>query len=239
MECHSSYIGEVPNPNMSLTNRSVQFDKSTLVLGIDCERCHGPSANHVNFHTAYPEVKVPKYINSFKTLTRAQKLDACAVCHSGNKDLYMRSSFAFKMGDTLAKFREVSFSHPNVNPATIDVHGNQNELLASSKCFVMSSMDCNSCHNVHKKETGDLAIYSAQCMKCHSPANHIVCKLTAKLGDAIQTKCIDCHMPAKPSTTIKLEANGTKQKAPYLVRTHRIAIYPEETKKIMAFIGRK
>jgi hypothetical protein len=239
LECHSSYVAELLNPNASLTDRSVSFDKSSLIMGIDCERCHGPAANHVNFHTAYPEIKQPKYITTYNTLTRQQKLDGCAVCHSGNKDTYMRTAFAFKQGDTLAKFREPTFAHPVKNPATLDVHGNQNELLAASKCFVMSNMDCSSCHDVHQKETGNLAVYSQKCMNCHTTTNHNLCKLTPKLGDALKGKCVDCHMPAKPSNVIQLAANGNIKKVPYLVRTHNIAIYPEETKKILAFINRR
>jgi nitrate/TMAO reductase-like tetraheme cytochrome c subunit len=237
MECHSSYINELPNPNLSLTNRTVEFDKSSLIYGIDCERCHGPAANHVNFHTQFPGVKQAKYITTYNALTRQQKLDACAVCHSGNKDVFIRSAFVFKQGDTLAKFKEHNFAPQNTNPATLDVHGNQNGLLASSKCFVMSNMNCNTCHNVHTKESGNLVLYSQRCMSCHTTANHNVCKLLPKLGDVIKKNCIDCHMPAKSSNMIQVEANGSELKVPYLVRTHRIAIYPQETKKIMAFIN--
>jgi hypothetical protein len=237
MECHSSYIQELDNKEKSLTNRKIEFDKASLILGIDCERCHGPAANHVNFHTEFPEVKKAKYINTYSNLTRQQKLDACAVCHSGNKDVYLRSAFIFKQGDTLAKFKEHNFAAQNINPDKLDVHGNQNDLLASSKCFIKSDMDCNSCHNVHKKEAGDLTLFSQRCITCHTAARHNECKLLPKFGNAIKNKCIDCHMPARPSNLIQVEAAGNKLQVPYEVRTHRIAIYPQETKKVMAYIN--
>jgi hypothetical protein len=236
MECHSSYIQELDNKEKSLTNRKVEFNKASLILGIDCERCHGPAANHVNFHTEYPEIKKAKYITTYNTLTRQQKLDACAVCHSGNKDVYLRSAFIFKQGDTLAKFKEHNFAAQNINPDKLDVHGNQNDLLASSKCFISSNMDCNSCHNVHKKEAGNLTLFSQRCMTCHTAVRHNECKMLPKLGKAIKSNCIDCHMPAKPSNLIQVEAAGNKLQVPYEVRTHRIAIYPQETKKVMALI---
>jgi uncharacterized membrane protein len=97
-------------------------------------------------------------------------------------------------------------------------------------------MDCNSCHNVHKKEAGNLTLFSQRCMTCHTAARHNECKLLPKLGNAIKGNCIDCHMPAKPSNLIQVEAAGNKLQVPYEVRTHRIAIYPQETKKVMAFI---
>ncbi len=238
-ECHSSYIKEIPQPGVDLQNRKVEFDPQSLIMRIDCERCHGPGTNHVNFHTAFPEEKKARYIVKFSDLTRAQKLDACAVCHGSGKDVFMRSSFVFKMGDTLSKFKEPHFLTENPNPATLDVHGNQNGLLGFSKCFLMSNMDCTTCHDVHKNQSTNLALYSQKCMNCHNEANHNFCKMAPKLGAAMKNNCIDCHMPLKPSSIISVAASHGEKQVPYLVRTHRIAIYPEETQKILAFIGDK
>ncbi|MDP9081241.1 MAG: hypothetical protein M3O71_27830 [Bacteroidota bacterium] len=236
-ECHSSYIASLPITN--LQEQEPGFDKNSLVYGVDCERCHGPAANHVNFHTENPGEKTAKYIAKFASLTRAQKLDACSVCHGGGKDIYLESPFKFRMGDTLAKFKEPSFAKEDPNPATIDVHGNQRGLLATSKCFLMSNMDCSNCHNIHVNETAKLVAYSQRCMKCHNEANHNFCTMAPKLGLTIKNNCIDCHMPEKPSNLISIAAAGGKKEVPYLVRTHRIAIYPEESKKILAFINDK
>lgn len=237
LECHSSYAEEVPQKTMNLGNRKVEFDKAAMIYGIDCERCHGPAANHVNYHTEYPEEKKAKYITTFGSLTRAQKMDACAVCHSGNKEVFQRTAFAFAMGDTLAKFKEPDFLHEPVNPATLDVHGNQTALLSASKCFLMSNMDCSSCHNPHANNSQNIAMYTQKCLNCHSEAKHNYCTMAPKLGSAITNNCINCHMPQKPSNVISVEATQGKISVPYLVRTHRIAIYPEETKKILAFIS--
>ncbi len=238
-ECHSSYIKEVPQQNIDMQNRKVELDSTTLIYGIDCERCHGPAANHVNFHTDNPDVKEAKYIVKFSSLTRAQKLDACAVCHSSNKQKFMKTAFVFKMGDTLAKFREPDFLRENPDPATLDVHGNQSGLLAASKCYLMSSMECTTCHNPHVNESADMRIYSQRCMKCHNEANHNFCTMAPKIGAAISNNCIDCHMPLKPSNVISVAAGGGATQVPYLVRTHRIAIYPEDTKKMLAFINQQ
>jgi hypothetical protein len=236
LECHSSYIKEIPQPEINMAHKTVELDSASLIYGIDCERCHGPGANHVNFHTQFPGEKKAKYITTYSSLTRSQKLDACAVCHSGNKGAFQISAFVFKQGDTLAKFREPDFSPQNPNPATMDVHGNQNGLLASSKCFLMSNMDCSTCHNPHEKESLNLAVYSQKCMQCHNQANHNFCKMLPQSGVIIKNNCIDCHMPAKPSNVIRVESAGGKMAIPYMVRTHRIAVYPEESKKIVSFI---
>jgi Cytochrome c554 and c-prime len=238
-ECHSSYIKEIPQAQVNLQSRKVEFDPQSLILGIDCERCHGPGTNHVNFHTEFPEEKKAKYIVKFSSLTRSQKLDACAVCHGSAKDNFQISSFVFKMGDTLNKFKESTFLKQDPNPATLDVHGNQNGLLAFSKCFLMSNMDCTTCHDVHQNQSANLALYSQKCMSCHNEANHNFCKMAPKLGAAIKNNCIDCHMPLKPSGIISVASTHGQKQDPYLVRTHRIAVYPEETQKIQAFISAK
>ena len=236
-ECHSSYIKELPQADVNMQQRKVELDSTSLIYGIDCERCHGAATNHVNYHLAYPQEKKAKYITTYTSLSRGQKLDACAVCHGSGKDEFQVTAFKFKMGDNLAKFKEPNFAPQNPNPVTLDVHGNQNGLLAVSKCFLMSNIECGTCHNPHRAETQNLTAYSEKCMQCHSEANHNFCKLAPKLGGLIKNNCIDCHMPSKPSNVISVAAAGGKKEVPYSVRTHYIAIYPAESQKIMAAIG--
>jgi hypothetical protein len=231
-ECHTSYIKDLPPQTESLVSTE-QFDKNSLILGIDCERCHGPAANHVNYQTDNPGDKQAKYITTYNSLSRAQKIDMCAVCHSGNKGTMLRSTFAFKPGDTLAKFKEVDLYQAVADSAKLDVHGNQSQLLGSSKCFINSKMDCATCHNVHVNDRPDIALYSQKCMDCHKTADHNFCKMAPLIGGIIKNNCIDCHMPAKPSTVISVGVSGKGSAIPYLVRTHRIAVYADATQTVL------
>jgi hypothetical protein len=227
-ECHSSYIIE-KNVEQQGLNHEVQLDKSSLIYGIDCERCHGPAANHVNYHTEFPEVKKPMYIKTFTSLTRTQRIDVCATCHSGNVEKTLRSIFTFKPGDNLAQFKEVAFVHRKVDSTRLDVHGNQTQMLESSKCFISSKMECITCHDVHKPANiGGMAAYSAKCLSCHDAASHNECKLTGSLGIAIKNNCIDCHMPNRPSSVIAVQTSGKGEAVPYLVRSHHIAVYKDQ-----------
>jgi len=231
-ECHSSYIKELPFTTQSL-HPEVTFDKSSLVMGIDCERCHGPGANHVNFHTDYPEQKKARYIATYASLTRAQRIDMCAVCHSGNKGRMLQSTFDFVPGDTLAKFKEPDFLNTFVDSAKLDV---QTQMLEASKCFIQSKMDCATCHNVHTNQRNDLAMFTQRCLNCHNQAGHNFCKMAPALGAAIKSKCLDCHMPAKPSSGIVVQTAGKGDANPYMVRSHHIAVYPEESRKILSYL---
>lgn len=234
-ECHASYIKDLPMQNQSL-RQTESFDKSSVILGIDCERCHGPLANHVNYQTDYPNEKNPKYVATYRSLSREQRVDMCAVCHSGNKSRILRSVFAFKPGDTLAHFKEMPLFPEAIDSTKLDVHGNQAQLLASSKCFIYSKMDCASCHNVHKNDRGNLALYSQKCMTCHNTVNHNFCPMESTLGAAIKNNCIDCHMPAQSSNVITVETAGKGREVPYLVRTHHIAVYADASQKVINYL---
>ena len=218
-ECHGS--------NIKVTGQQVvgdrlidDFDKSSLTYGITCERCHGAASEHVSFHEAHPGEKKAKFITVYSSFSQQQKISMCAVCHSGiNKNL--QSTFNFKPGDTLAnKFFAPSAT---VDIKTVDVHGNQTQLLEASKCYLKSnSLTCTSCHNTHVTERNNLALFSQRCMDCHKDVSH-----SFSSSVDIKSNCIDCHMPATPSRLITLLSNGQDSAAPNLVRTHFISVYPK------------
>jgi hypothetical protein len=235
LECHTSYINYVPGGAQKL-NGIEQFDKSSLVYSIDCERCHGPGKQHVDFQTKNPAIKTPRFITTYSSLNREQKLDMCAVCHSGRPGVMIRSSFEFVPGDTFAKFKMPEFSRM-IDTTHIDVHGNQLQLLQSSKCFINSKMDCGTCHDVHQNTRGNDALYAAKCLDCHNTPNHVYCKMTNQLSTtALKANCISCHMPALTTKAITVQVSDKQPSLQFFVHTHRIAIYPQEVKKILAYI---
>ncbi|RYE18512.1 MAG: hypothetical protein EOP42_30565 [Sphingobacteriaceae bacterium] len=236
LECHSSFINQNPQRTENLYEAE-SFDKTSLILSIDCERCHGPLANHVEFHTANPEQKTAKFVVQYQSLSRAQKLDACAVCHSGNKSTMLKSTFGFKPGNLLDNFKLPDLDEGKASAANLDVHGNQMQLLASSKCFVMSKMDCSSCHNTHVNERGNELLFAQRCMNCHKTTDHDFCKKAGSISaSALQLNCIKCHMPETNSTAITVQTSAKAAALPFAVTTHHIAVYPQESAKIMVYL---
>lgn len=224
MECHSTYakVGRTVGGNET-------FDRNQIMLGVDCERCHGPAAPHVNFHRKYPGTKEAKDIVNPMKISRQQRLDNCALCHSGIRDNIM-PSFSYMVGETLDDY---SFPTAADSAATLDVHGNQYGLLTSSKCFRSSEMDCSSCHNVHQKETNQVALFSARCMNCHKAGSDRFCKQREFPGLELSDNCIDCHMPKLPSRQVFVQASGYVKPTPFFVRTHLVGVYE---KQIRAFL---
>ncbi len=220
LECHSSFVRRKLVPDGPFKVRE-ELEANSLVYGIDCERCHGPAGKHVEFHLEHPEEKTAKFIAIYKQLTRQQKIDACAVCHSGGDELMQKSTFSFKPGDTLKSYHSIEF---NARGNKIkDVHGNQSRLLTKSLCFIQSkTMECGSCHRTHENLKGNLTAYSKRCISCHATIKHSPATLANAM---VKTNCIDCHMPKQASNLITFQLAGQAKTSQYMLRTHKIGIY--------------
>lgn len=218
--CHSSGVAAKEERNgVQVTEK---FEKREMIAGIDCQRCHGPAAEHVSFHTAHPEEKMARHIVRTDTLPNLRKLDMCALCHSGLRP-FQKPAFQFKPGDALSDYLLPTVPFPR-KPSEMDVHGNQYQLLVASKCFTGSKeMNCSSCHNPHTTERNDMQVFVKRCMSCHQNVTH----KTPLSAETLQQNCIDCHMPALPSSSIALLTNGQASPTPDSIRTHLIAVYPD------------
>ena len=231
LECHSTFVQKISAVN----KEPEEFNVQQMIYGVDCEKCHGPAAKHVEFQTQNPNEKTAKYIINPAKFTRQQSLDMCSLCHAGRLKK-TQPSFQFIAGDTLANYFAIDNTPPN--PTDIDVHGNQFGLLRASKCFRMSNtMTCVTCHNTHENERGKVSLFSQRCMECHNTAHGTFCKLGDSLGTVIISNCIDCHMPAEASRSITELIAGTNKPTAALIRSHYISIYPDETKKFKARLG--
>lgn len=69
-------------------------------------------------------------------------------------------------------------------------------------------------------------------MSCHNAASGNFCPKHKSLGESIKTNCINCHMPEKPSDAISYQLQQSNIKAPYLLRTHKIAVYTDSLQKL-------
>lgn len=227
LECHTTYADVISTP---LLNRQEQFDQRKIIYGIDCEKCHGPGAKHVEWQTDNPKEITAKYIMNPGKFSEKLSLDLCRLCHGGKMG-NIKPAFSFKPGDKLKDFFIIDELAHNNNS---DVHGNQYSLLAKSKCFRMSAtMTCVTCHNAHDNERGNLALFSQRCMACHNKEHDTFCKTDTATISSIASNCIDCHMPAMASQKIVSQLSDGRGFTAELLRTHVIAVYPDATKEYL------
>ncbi|MEQ1552568.1 MAG: hypothetical protein ABL929_00230 [Ferruginibacter sp.] len=228
-ECHSSFVKQKQNVEVKKgeffgsPDVTEVIEKSSLMHGINCQRCHGPAINHVNFHNAYPQIKVANYITKIDTLNNQQRLDMCGLCHSGNDKEKLHSRFNFVPGNLLTSFFMDMPWKNNTN--NFDVHGNQQRLLEQSKCFLKSDkMNCTTCHGAHTGGTS-VILQSQKCMGCHSDTKNNFCTEKTLSTKILKENCIDCHMPKLASTAIDFQESGNAIKSTYFLRTHKIGLY--------------
>jgi Cytochrome c554 and c-prime len=230
LECHASFAQGISGTALE----PIEFDHNKIIYGVDCQKCHGPAAKHVEYQTQHPQEKMAKYIINPAKLSRVQQLDVCALCHGGNIQK-TKPSFEFTAGKNLSDYFTIDTLNDIVqNSANVDVHGNQYALLRASKCFRVSTvMTCNTCHNTHENERGKVELFSQRCMSCHNPAADNFKTATHTAITAIEKNCIDCHMPSQPSKSIAVFLQGQETPKASLLRSHFIGAYPEETKKFI------
>ena len=230
LECHISYAEGIAGTELEPT----EFDHNKIIYGVDCQKCHGPAANHVAYQTQHPSDTTAKFIVNPSKLSRSQQVDICALCHGGNIQK-KKPSFRFTAGKDLADYFSVdTLSNYVLNSSDVDVHGNQVGLLKASKCFRMTSaMTCSTCHNIHENERGKVEIFSQRCMSCHNLSGEKFKTSTHLQVAAIEKNCIDCHMPAQPSKSIAVFLQGEEIPKASLLRSHFIGIYQDEVKKFI------
>jgi hypothetical protein len=224
LECHAAYFeSQFPDPDSNF------YNTRNFVLGISCERCHGPGRGHIQSHekrTQSPKGAVAAQempIANPEKLSRQLQADVCAQCHAGPGERQLRPAFSYVPGKPLENYIDLGSDDVTKD---IDVHGKQVKLLMKSKCFQASKdMTCSTCHDVHRVQR-DLVAFSQRCLTCHSTedmARHP--SLTANKTN----NCIDCHMPTLETRVVELDVNG-KTVRPRL-RTHWIRIYSESERQ--------
>ncbi len=223
LKCHVTYAA-----NRDMGGFGNRYHPYQFVYGVDCERCHNPSAKHVVYHRNNPEATTARYMLKLDTLSRQQRLDVCAQCHSGPRDNVVKgNSFSFLSGKILNEYAR-NFHAFNLD-SNLDVHSNQYGLLTKSKCFQLTeSMDCSTCHDPHRNQRGDQDHFNNKCLSCHQQPNNS-CTGDPSRRQAMHNSCINCHMPESPSRVMSVQlTQDTSDLSQVLVRTHLIGIYEAE-----------
>ncbi len=210
LECHATWFEAVPDSFAA--NR---YRAASAILGISCETCHAGGRTHAARERSPLRALLPRAIVNPARLPRDRQVDGCALCHGGTTPL-RTEPFSFVPGQRLER-KFLLTTAPDTDK--VDVHGNQVALLRRSQCFQRSQMTCATCHDVHREQR-DVAALSGRCLSCHT-----LQKLTSGHGQAQASTCVDCHMPALPSSAIV--ANQVGGQFHVNVRTHWIKVYPE------------
>lgn len=229
MSCHNGYPQFVSNSENKYTS---------VMTGIDCERCHGPGSLHVEDRKNNPLVdtsKGPDYtiVNPRRLSTELQN-NICQRCH-------LQGIAVLNDGKTFFDFRPGMKLSEVMNVFMPEYEGAQDKMIMAShvermkksKCFIQSGkMSCITCHKPHiSVKFTPRTQYLNACQSCHgSVSGQHQCTETAQARAAKNNDCITCHMPHNGSIDIPHVAVTD-----HYIRKRPIA--DTAAKKITAFLG--
>ncbi|MCA9319966.1 MAG: tetratricopeptide repeat protein, partial [Planctomycetes bacterium] len=218
LECHATWVESRPGEGGN------HYDPDSLILGISCERCHGPGSEHVAWHEAQPRDPIGRRIVRPSELDRERRLDICAQCH-GDPGVLLGQAFSFRPGTDLADHVEQT----SEAGARGFVHtANQIQKLRDSACFQGSDkLECLTCHSPHRQERERLSDKARQaCLRCHERE---ACGEQAELIASVRDDCAACHMPRHQVIDTTFSTADADHLDLVRMTDHRIGIYPAAT----------
>lgn len=184
--------------------------------GINCETCHGPSADHVRkFRERSPGDDL--HILSMKRLTIRQRNEACASCHAKFTPL----DVAFRPGDRFFDhYNLVALENDDYYPDGRDRRENYTYTgWLMSACAKSGKLDCLHCHTSsgrYKFAPAGQASEAANkaCLPCHEERVKNAAAHSHHAAGSAGSRCVSCHMPTTEYATMRRSDHSMRPPAP-------------------------
>jgi len=224
----SCYSCHVSQEQKNFDAKENAYRTAWLDFGIDCERCHGPGAEHAGFYAKPGHAGKPAHDVVVQTrLSAARNTAVCAQCHSFRDILVDGFSAGDDYYDHFLPVLEFS-QPPGEDPAywadgrprrfSTDAFG-----FWQSECYLKGNATCLDCHVVAHNTDIDRnpqlkPDVNTLCARCHQAEGAALASHTHHAEKSAGSSCVECHMP-RTVYSIKAE-----------IRDHAITIpAPENT----------
>lgn len=154
--------------NCHTTDFEIRGHALTKVIpGVQCEKCHGPGAEHVAAAAAGESSQLARTIQRPKTAL--DEITMCGQCHRMPEEI--DPDRLRRYPPSLVRFQPVG--------------------LLQSRCYLESggALRCSTCHDPHapaSSRTREMQV--ATCRSCHEGSGKTPCPVSPR------ERCIDCHM---------------------------------------------
>ncbi|MBK9171209.1 MAG: tetratricopeptide repeat protein [Bryobacterales bacterium] len=192
LTCHNGYTPELFGQDA--TERGVRI-QGRLTEGIDCQRCHGPGAKHVE--AARRGAPAKALIVQPASLGRDRQIEVCMQCHLETTSRPLphklirpgRGVMSYRPGEPMRDWA-LHFDHAPGTPEQEKFEVvSAVYRLRKSACFTASgTMTCTTCHDPH--EPASQGRYDAACSSCHT-------RFLERTPMHARTGCAGCHMPLR------------------------------------------
>ena len=201
-----------------------RFESEVAELGISCEACHGPGADHAELYRS-PTRRIQAHLADGgdtrivhpDELEQAESVALCGQCHGQRRPsdpaTLLTEGPTFRPGEDLV---------PHVQPLSIDtpaVRGSdpdgirlrfwgdgtprltayEYQGVTQSPCYLDGPMTCGSCHTMHGGDVYGMLPPEKKgddaCTSCHAEIGADVAAHTKHGLDSSGSRCLDCHMP--------------------------------------------
>ena len=191
--CYNCHVSQL-STNYNL--KTDTYRTTWAEAGINCETCHGPSAEHNRVMKETPKGRQPKdyKVISVMKFTPGQHNATCSGCHAKMSPV----TAAYLPGDRFFDHYDlVTLEDPDFYPDGRDLGENYTYTSwLMSPCARAGTINCVTCHTSSGRYR-----FKAQekandaCMPCHE--NHVknTPAHTRHKPDGPANKCISCHMP--------------------------------------------
>lgn len=213
-----------PNPGMVQHGERTTFATHVAELGVACEACHGPGAEHAQtnanplrrYRLHLSDHADPTIVNPAR-LSPARATDVCGRCHgqriTDDVERFLTQGDPFVPGDDLALYsaplwRDTPLQgQANVfaprfwGDGTPRLTAYEYQGLLMSACATQGALTCTSCHGMHEGDPrGQIRPTkqgAAMCTGCHTElASEMAQRDHARHERAgEQPSCTSCHMP--------------------------------------------
>lgn len=151
------------------------FNPSRLVLGVDCEACHGPGAKHSELMDDEKNAEGRQAIFNPRNLGPVAQVDFCGACHRTWYEVHQT--------------RILGVENVRFQPYRLE----------GSRCWGNGDarLTCTACHDPHKPLNHDPGAYDEKCLACHASSRSQK-PSPDHPGDACPEaakNCVTCHMP--------------------------------------------
>jgi tetratricopeptide (TPR) repeat protein len=191
--CHGCHVSQLTS-NYDL--KTDTYSTTWAEPGINCEACHGPSAEHNRVFREAPKGQKPEDIQiiSWKSFTPEQKNAACSICHAKMSPV----TATFAPGDRFFDHFDIAtLEDPDFYPDGRDLGENYTYTSwMMSPCAKNGKLHCVTCHTSsgrYRFKAEEKA--NDACMPCHEKHVKDAAAHTHHQEGSAGNKCIACHMP--------------------------------------------